>query len=58
MFYYYIILATRKTVRGNPWLEPVEKRLKPRIERTSGELFRQLLSVFEGDVGTMDRFLS
>ncbi len=56
LFYYYIVLATRPTSGGNPWLEPIENRLKPRIEKTSGDIFRQLISIFEGDIITLDNF--
>ncbi|MEB3759259.1 MAG: three-Cys-motif partner protein TcmP [Desulfurococcales archaeon] len=56
LFYYYIMLVTRRTSGGNPWLEPIEKRLKPRIEKMSGNVFKRLISIFEGDIATLDKY--
>ncbi len=47
-FYYHILLAVRRTSRGNPWLSPIIKSLKPRIERTDSTVFNKLIEVFRG----------
>lgn len=56
MFYYHIVLATRPTSSGNPWLEPIEKRLKPKIEKTDAKKFKNLISIFEKDISTLDKY--
>ncbi len=48
LFYYYILLIVRPTRGGNPWLEPINRYLKPRIERTDSLTFSRLLGVFRG----------
>jgi three-Cys-motif partner protein len=46
-YFYYIILATRKTKGGNPWLRAF-LRLKQQIERTKGDVIEQLLDIYSG----------
>jgi len=54
-YFYYIILATRKTKGGNPWLRAF-LRLKQQIERTKGDVIEQLLDIYSGRQARLSYF--
>lgn len=49
-FYYDVLVITRPTKGGNPWLQAVRKYLKPNVEKTDSNTFARLLKVFTGKV--------
>ena len=56
MFYYYIILAVRRTSRDNPWLDAVRNRLKPNVEKTDAKTFVRLIDILEGRQKTLSSY--
>jgi len=51
-FYYYIIVATRKTRGRNPWLRAIHQ-LKNFIEKTPGDIIQTLLDIYRGKQATL-----
>ena len=51
-YFYYILLATKKTRGNNPWLEAV-KNLKQRIEKTKGDVIEQLIAIYRKEQITL-----
>ena len=54
-YFYYIVLATRKTKANNPWLRAF-LQLKQQIERTKGDLIELLLDIYSGRQARLSYF--
>jgi hypothetical protein len=54
-YQYRIILATKRTRGGNPWLSAV-RDVKDRVERTSLKELERYISVIKGDQTRLDTF--